>query len=100
MARTDQVGSHKTVISVDPTSKYYGPLKRITYHNTVVVAFDNKKIMLNTGGWKTPTTKLRMNQAANQFGLDYRVYQENFQWYADFKGRQIPFNGNSLALKR
>jgi hypothetical protein len=48
----------------------------------------------------TKTTKLRMNQASNQFSLGYRVYQKDKKWYAEFKGRDIPFDGSSLVLKR
>ena len=39
--------------------------------------------MLDTCGWKSATTKTRMNQAANQFGLPYRVYQKDYVWYVE-----------------
>lgn len=44
----------------------------IRYHATEVVRFNGKRIILNGGGWRTNTTKTRMNQAANQYGLGYQ----------------------------
>lgn len=40
-------------------------------------------VILNSGGWRTVTTKTRMNQAANQFGLGYGVYQRKGEWFVD-----------------
>jgi len=36
---------------------------------------------LNSGGWNTATTKLRMNQAAAQFSLGFHVRQRDGTWY-------------------
>lgn len=74
---------------------------QVSYHNTVVVDFDYSRgtIILNTGGWKTATTKLRMNQTSNQFGLGYQVYQKNHSWYVRYHGEVIPFDGDKLELK-
>lgn len=48
----------------------------IRLHNTTVVLFSaNGSVTLNSGGWKTVTTKDRMNKAG------VRVYQEKFVWY-------------------
>lgn len=47
----------------------------ITYHKTQIVAFDRLNISLNTGGWDGVTTRRKMNQASNQFGLGYSVYR-------------------------
>ena len=38
----------------------------VRYHSTEVVKFNHEKIILNTGGWHTFTTKTRMNQASRQ----------------------------------
>lgn len=55
----------------------------VTYHNTAVVVVDweKRRVILNSGGWRTPTTKLRMNQAANEFGLPYHVFQKDHNWF-------------------
>ena len=63
----------------------------VRYHQTDVVKFNHEKIILNSGGWNTFTTKTRMNQASNQFGLGYYVYQRDFDWYVDYNGRTLEF---------
>lgn len=75
-------------------------LLKIKYHNTVVVEASDSHIILRTGGWKTNTTKTRMNQASNQFELGYQVYQKNFDWFVTYKGETHEFNGNNLTLDR
>jgi hypothetical protein len=64
----------------------------VRYHatNVVVVAMDGT-ITLNTGGWRTVTTKLRMNQAARQFHLGYRVCQKDFNWYVESTDQRWPW---------
>lgn len=72
----------------------------VQYHNTVVVAFNDDEIILNTGGWFTKTTKVRMNQASSQYSLGYQVYQKKHNWFVSYRGKIIPFDGNSLKLQR
>ena len=82
------------------TNNENGSSLEVYYHNTRVVFVSGKYITLNTGGWPTVTTKLRMNQAANQYDLGYQVYQKNYDWFVEFKGETIPFNGDTIELKR
>ncbi len=93
MARSNQIGKHRTSVS------FHG-LTYVTYHATDVVAFDNEKIILDTGGWFTNTTKLRMNQASNQFSLGYSVFQKNHQWYVTYCGKTVKFDGDSVTFQR
>lgn len=72
----------------------------VKYHNTVVVKFTSKTIILNTGGWKTATTKTRMNQASNSFNLGYNVFSKSGKWFVSFKGKFLPFKGKTLTLRR
>ena len=67
----------------------------VTFHSTDVVVFDANTITLNSGGWKTVTTKRRMNQTADHFGLGFRVWQKNFIWYVDWQGA----NGKTLEYR-
>lgn len=69
-------GTATTIATVDGVTS-------VTYHATTVVKWDKWGIVLDSGGWRTATTKTRMNQAANQFGLEFRVYQEKGEWYVD-----------------
>lgn len=58
-----------------------GLLTSVRYHNTDVVRFSPRWIVLNTGGWRTATTKTRMNQTSRQFNLEFKVFQKKGEWY-------------------
>ena len=63
----------------------------VTFHSTDVVVFDANTITLNSGGWKTVTTKRRMNQTADHFGLGFSVWQKNFAWHVDWDGQTLGY---------
>lgn len=72
----------------------------VQYHQTVVVRFNSSRIVLNSGGWLTVTTKTRMNQASNQYELGYYVFQRNYEWFVDYNDKTIPFeDGMILGLR-
>jgi len=88
------IGTHKTTI------KHEGEATAIRYHYTDVVTFDNNTITLNHGGWTSVTTKKRMNQVSIEYGLGFRVYQKNFNWFVKYKGKTIPYTNYKLKLNR
>ena len=93
MTQQQRVGTHKTsIVTLEGMTS-------VVYHSTAVVQFNSDKIILNSGGWETATTKSRMNQASNQYGLEFEVYQVNFSWYVDYKGETIPFR-DMMRLNR
>jgi len=92
MAQTQKVGKVFTSIT-----KIDGNIV-VKYHNTDVVAVNNGKITLKTGGWWTNTTKTRMNQASNQFGLGFHVYQKAGEWFVTYNGETIPFTDEKLTI--
>ena len=63
----------------------------VKLYNTEIVRFNSNIIVLNTGGWYTVTTKQRMNQAADEYGLGYRVFQHKHQWYVRYNCQDTPF---------
>ncbi len=77
MPQQQLLGKTATTISRDPVSGE----TVVTYHNTVVVSFDRETVTLDSGGYRTATTKTRMNQAASQFGLGFLVFQKGGDWY-------------------
>ena len=72
----------------------------VTYRNTRVVDVTPEHITLDTGGWKTVTTKLRMNQASVQFNLGYTVYQQKGQWFVSYRGATRQFDQDEIILER
>jgi hypothetical protein len=80
----------------------------VRLHNTNVVTIENGTITLDSGGWKTVTTKARMNQVANELNLPYRVFQEDHSWFVrifesnprNFAiGHTLPFDDRSISFK-
>jgi len=78
----------------------------VTYHSTPIVEFDHECIILRTGGWKSVTTKRKMNQAARQFDLGYSVMQKDHAWFVryDFSHQGLntvkAFDGDEMVIKR
>lgn len=52
----------------------------IRLYNTDVVRFNHQRVVLDSGGHKTATTKTRMNQAASQYNLPYKVWCRKGAW--------------------
>ena len=98
MTQLSKVGKVATCIHKD------GATTVIHYHKTPIVQWDDAHIWLDTGGWFTPTTKVRMNQAANEFGLGFRVYQHKWLWYVTThtagRQRDYPFVGSAITIDR
>ena len=93
MSQQQRVGTHKTnIVQLEG-------LTSVVYHSTAVVQFNNEKIILNSGGWETATTKTRMNQASSQYNLGFEVYQVNYTWYVEYEGETIPF-ADGMILNR
>lgn len=105
MTQQTKIGKVATTISTNDKGQ-----TQVIYHSTPVVTFDDKVIILNTGGWRTATTKTRMNQTSHTFKLDFVVYQKDFDWFVvrKIKGTEydydwknpIPFDEHTLTLKR
>ena len=95
MGQQQRIGVKHTVVFTDDDG-----FTKVVYHQTPVVKFNHKKIILNTGGYKTVTTKSRMNQTSNQFKLGFSVYQKDFEWFVTYGSEPIPFNARILELDR
>jgi len=72
----------------------------VRYHTTCVVVFDVMTIALDSGGWKTATTKNRMNQASNEFDLGFYVFQKHFDWFVEYQGETILFEDGMILTRR
>jgi len=90
----DKVSGVATTVGED------GKWTVVTYHSTPVVKFTEKTVVLNTGGYKTQTTKRRMNQAANQFKLGFEVIQRKGDWFVVWGDWEVAFEEDVLELRR
>lgn len=82
------------------TRKFQGRARKIqrlpsgdvaySYHETVVVmAKANGDIVLNSGGYRTATTKLAINQALCELGSSASVFQRAGKWYVNSSGDDV-----------
>lgn len=76
MPRMDKLSSYRTTVSSNEARDVV-----VTYVATPIVTFNAESVTLRSGGYQTVTTKQKMNQAANQFGLGYSVYQHKGEWF-------------------
>lgn len=71
----------------------------VQLHDTEVVKIYPEHYILNTGGWKTVTTKARINQYSPA-----RVYQRNHIWYVEdslfYDGMQVNQEGQPVKPRQ
>lgn len=95
MATQHRIGKVATAVKRDAD----GTL-RVIYHSTAVVTVEaSGRITLDHGGWKTSTTKTRMNQASNQLSLGFTVSQKKRNWFVSIDGHEIPFTHTPLVVR-
>jgi hypothetical protein len=87
MAQTDKIGKTATNAILDNIT---GEIT-VRYHSTDVVKVRGGIITLDSGGWRTNTTKTRMNQASNAFSLGFKVHQKDFDWYVTYNGQDMNY---------
>jgi hypothetical protein len=93
MPQMSKVSKNNTCVGRD------GKKITITLHNTQVVSFDDKKIILDHGGWVTTTTAARMNQASNEFNLGYYVSRKAGEMYVTFNGLKHQFSPRIILTR-
>lgn len=76
----------------DETYKMPNGLTVHFYHQSPIVIESETQIRLDNCGYQTMTTKERINRYC-----PFRVFQENFKWYVNYKGETIPFE-NGMVL--
>jgi len=73
-------------------TEYVDGKKTLRFHATDIITWKpDGKIILNSGGYKTRTTKQRLNQYL--YPHDIRVYQKDFEWYLS-----LPCNGEIVKF--
>jgi hypothetical protein len=90
-----QLPTYKTKVHINAKGQ-----TEVIYHQTAVVTFDTEKIILDTGGWWTRSTKTRMNQVSEYYNLGFRVFQKAGEWFVDYQDNILPFTKDILALNK
>lgn len=111
-SKADRPYSHGRATRVIRIEREEGNSIGIRYHDTVVAEYTESGVILNSGGWRTATTKERINDALRRNLCAPRVYQDKGVWYLGsfhrgdntikpvvfFDGIQIDYAGNILNL--
>lgn len=94
MAKMHTFGGVETTTFVDDDGALVG-----IYRGTEVAKRNGNEITLRTGGWKSNTTKTRMNQFSNNFchGI-FGVFQKNHEWFVTLNGQTLPFVGDEITF--
>ena len=80
----------------DNTEVTYSPERDASYvylHGNHIATILDTSIALYTCGWKTHTTKSRLNAILKEHGNNARIFQQNFQWVVidEDNNAPIPF---------
>lgn len=90
------ISAHHTAVFADKDGK-----QKVVYHSTCIVEFDAESVTLNSGGYRTATTKKKMNQAIAQFQLgQIEVYQRNNEWFVCALGHGVLSFKDGMTVKR
>lgn len=82
MAQTREFrGTARAKLRHSPGQGVAGCTEYIYHSTSVAKIFDDGVVVLNSGGYRSNTTKLAMNQALNERGLPFSVYQKKGEWY-------------------
>ncbi len=74
----------------------------VTLHSTEIVKFRQgggfiEEIQLDTGGYNTVTTRRRMNEVSQAYGLGFKVYQKKYKLYVSYRGLDHEFTRSWLV---
>jgi hypothetical protein len=81
----------------------------VHYHSTdVVTFFEDGSFKLNTNGWRTPTSKERMNACSTLAdgpvrGVNFQIWQTDHEWYIEvgvYLDRSGPVEGHLYPCER
>ncbi len=89
---------HRNIPSIRSTSvrRLDDKTVALRYHDTNVVTADSGgRVILNSGGWHTMTTKERMSEYGPCF-----VRQERGVWYAMFQGKEYVFEDGMVLNEK
>lgn len=71
----------------------------VTLHETpIVTKSKHGTLVLRTGGYKSNTTKTRMNQVSNEMGLGFMVVQKDGHWVVRYQGDEFAFDTDTIIV--
>jgi hypothetical protein len=71
-------------------------VSHVYLHGNLIAKVGDDWLSLYDGGWRTNTTKSRINAVLAVHGNGERVYQKDHQWFIDIDGNPEPFKSGIL----
>ncbi len=81
--RSGRIGNNTTIVEVEGRG-----IAIILHRTKIVTYYPDGRIVLNSGGYHTVTTKARMNEVLPP---NVRVSQQRHEWYLYHNGERLPF---------
>lgn len=78
----------------DNTEVVYSPRRNASYvflHGNHIATILETSLALYTCGYKTKTTKSRLNAILSEHGNGARIFSKNFEWFVSDNGVTVPF---------
>lgn len=69
----------------------------ILHNTTVFTKYHDGSIVLNSGGWRTNTTKTAINRAFDLLDINARIWQKNFNWKLTYEGVTTQFEDGMVV---
>lgn len=85
----------------DNTEVIYSPERDASYvmlHGNHIATINETSIELYTCGYKTVTTKSRLNAILLEHGNGARVYQKDYEWFVNDMNTTVPFTEGMVLV--
>jgi len=66
--------------------------------NKIVNRVSSGKFLVTLAGWPTPTTRERINGIMRELGIDFHIFQRNYEQFAVYNGEKFELNDNEWFL--
>ena len=86
-------GDNGTTIFIDEKG-----LTNVMYQGVPIVKFNNRVIILHTGGHYDMVIKNKMNTISNTLELDFKVLQRAGQWICVYHGREYSWGAHGVVI--
>ena len=70
----------------------------VMLHGNHIATIGDTFLELYTCGYKTPTTKSRLNAILKEHGNDARIFQRDFEWFVVDNGNTVPFTEGMVLV--
>lgn len=87
-----KLNNHFTVYHEDGYTCY-------KYYNTIICKVNDDECILNSGNWRTNSTKKFINRILNYHNFNVQIFQKNFNWYTKYSNRVCDFIDNIIIFK-